>query len=39
LNLLGSLARTLNDQERRAALIAAESAAEMQALLLDPINR
>ncbi|MFT5088385.1 MAG: PTS system fructose-specific IIC component [Candidatus Latescibacterota bacterium] len=38
LNLLGSLARTLSDQERRAALIAAESAAEMQALLLDPIQ-
>jgi len=38
LNLLGSLARTLSDEERRTALLAAESAADMQALLLDPIQ-
>lgn len=38
LNLLGSLARILSDEERKTKLIAAESAADMQALLLDPIQ-
>jgi PTS system nitrogen regulatory IIA component len=38
LNLLGSLARILSDEERKTKLIPAESAAEMQALLLDPIQ-
>ncbi len=38
LNLLGSLAHILSNEERKTALIAAESAASMQALLLDPIQ-